>query len=68
MAWELVRIGNDHFGGSRLARNLWSEHAGELLIAGVLLFWFIASLRYWVMSDDEPISTEGLAPHGVVLH
>jgi hypothetical protein len=65
--WELVRIGNDHFGGSRAALNLWGEHSGALLIAGVLLFWFIASLRYWATSDDEPISTEGLAPNGIVL-
>ena len=68
VAWELVRIGNDHFGGNRAARNLWGDHAGELLIAGVLLFWFIASLRYWAMPGDEPISTSGLAPHGIVLH
>ncbi len=68
VAWELVRIGNDHFGGNRAARNLWGHHAGELLVAGVLLFWFIASLRYWAMRDDEPLVTNSLAPHGIVLH
>jgi hypothetical protein len=67
VAWELVRIGNDHFGGSRAARNLWSEHAGELLIAGVLLFWFIASLRYCAMRDNEPIPPSALTPDGIVL-
>jgi hypothetical protein len=66
-AWELVRIGNDHFGGNRAARNPWDEHAGALFIAGVLLFWLIALLRYWAMSHDEPISTDGLAQHGIVL-
>jgi hypothetical protein len=38
-----------------------------LVIAGVLLFWFIALLRYWAMSHDEPISIDGLAPHGTLL-
>jgi hypothetical protein len=66
-AWELVRIGNDHFGGNRAARNLWDEHAGKLFIAGVLLFWFIALLRYLAMSHDEPISTGGLAQHGIIF-
>jgi hypothetical protein len=64
-AWELVRIGNDHFGGNRAAPNLWGEHAGEMFIVGVLLFWFIAMLRY--SAHDEPISIGGGALDGVIL-
>lgn len=67
VAWELVRIGNDHFGGSRAARSPWDEHAGELFVAGVLLFWFIAMLRYLAMSHDERISTDSLPPDGISL-
>jgi hypothetical protein len=64
-AWELVRIGNDHFGGNRAAPNLWGEHAGEMFIAGVLLFWFIAMLRFW--AHDEPTSIDSVVPAGIVL-
>ena len=68
MAWELVRIGNDHFGGNRAARNLWGEHAGELFMAGVVLFWVIALLRFVAMSDDPVISGDNRGPHALLLH
>jgi hypothetical protein len=67
-AWELVRIGNDHFGGNRAARNLWGEHAGELFIAGIVLFWVIALLRYLAMSDDRMMSGDNRGPHVLLLH
>jgi hypothetical protein len=67
-AWELVRIGNDHFGGSRAARNLWREHAGELFMAGIVLFWVIALIRYLTMSDDQVMSGDNRGPHVLLLH
>ena len=57
--WELVRIGNDHFGGSRAARNLWADHSGELFIACMLVFW--VALRCWVMTQHEAIAADAIS-------
>ncbi len=67
-AWELVRIGNDHFGGSRAARNLWGDHAGELFTAGIVLFWVIALLRYLAMSAEQVTSGDNRGPQVLLLH
>ena len=68
VAWELVRIGNDHFGGNRAARNLWGEHSSELFVAGIVLFWVIALLRYVAMSEDHMMSGDNRGPHSLLLH
>src|SRR5947207_4059290 len=67
-AWETIRIGNDHFGGHRAARNVWGEHLGELFMAGIVLFWVIALLRYVAMSNDQMISADNRGPHVLLLH
>jgi hypothetical protein len=66
--WEIVRIGNDHFGGNRAAHNLWVEHAGELFIAGIVLFWIIALLRYVAMSDDQMKPSDNRGQPALLLH
>jgi hypothetical protein len=68
VAWELVRIRNDHFGGHRAARNLWGEHAGELFMVGIVVFWVIALLRYVPRSDDQMMSGDDRGPHALLLH
>ena len=66
--WEMVRIGNDHFGGNRAARNLWGEHAGELFMIGIVVFWVIALLRYVARSDDLVMSGDNRGPHALLPH
>jgi hypothetical protein len=42
---EMIRIGNDHMGLTRGLRNPWVHHQAELFVAGVLLFWLVATVH-----------------------
>jgi hypothetical protein len=46
--WEVGRVGNGHISAFRMAtNNRWSQHhVGTLFLAGVVLFWIVALLRY----------------------
>jgi len=42
---EMIRIGNEHM-SYRVGRSPWSRHQAELFVAGLLLFWIIAAIRF----------------------
>jgi hypothetical protein len=49
---ESIRVGNAHM-SYRVPRIPWHQHRSELFVAGVLLFWVIALLHYWLGSHKN---------------
>jgi hypothetical protein len=63
---EMIRVGNDHIGGSRAARMPWNEHFGALFAGGMLLFWLAwLSRPSAARGDEDGVSVDG--PRGVLL-
>jgi hypothetical protein len=48
----------------RAFRIPWGNHRAELFVAGVVLFWLTALLRYWVVSHDNQDSAVNADTHG----
>jgi hypothetical protein len=67
MLWEMIRVGNDHLGGHRLAtfERPREQHAIVLLVLGFLLFWLVDLLA--AKQPHEPTEAQVL-PRGLLLH
>jgi hypothetical protein len=59
--WEDLRIGNGHL-SYRLDRVPWGHHRGALFVAGLVLFWLVAALRFRAAGA----SGERTPPEGVL--
>jgi len=64
---EMFRVGNDHIGGHRGAYPPWGHHIGDLYVAGVLLFWLIALVKFLRTSPADDPTTNVMQPQGLVL-
>lgn len=47
-AVEIVRVGNDHL-SYRGLRLVWTQHAGQLFVLGIVLFWMISLAHYRIV-------------------
>jgi hypothetical protein len=65
MPWEVVRVGNGHIGGHRLATyHSLSEHAA-MMVAGILLFWLVHLL---IAEPPVERAADEVLPQGLLLH
>jgi hypothetical protein len=62
--WEVIRVGNGHMTSIRAAsQTVWiKQHPGADIVAGVLLFWLIALIRFRMAPGDEPGNDNTLPP------
>jgi hypothetical protein len=65
--WEVVRVGNGHMTGMRLAPpNRWPhQYVGADFLAGVVLFWLVAAYYLSITSDEH--SSEFSKADGILL-